>query len=84
MFIKIFNAKYDLAEFNLFINQDDGKTVSVLELLIDCHIEVFEENELELEDIFLVETEELTYVFSNYEVNEFYLDGDFVRVICIK
>ena len=35
MYLRVINTKYDLVEFDLFVTEVDGKTMNVLEMLID-------------------------------------------------
>ena len=79
MYLKNCNANYNLAEFNLFI---DAYGTTVIDMVIDCSIEEFEE--YGLGDTFFVETEKLTYVFSNFEINEVYEEDGFVKLVCVK
>ena len=82
MYINFLEAQYNLVEFDLFITQDEGECISVLELLIDYPIEEFEETMLE--GTFLIETDKLTYVFSDFKINEFYDENGLTKVICVK
>jgi len=62
---------------------NDGAIVCVLDLLLrtddlDCV-------EDELHDIFAVDTDEQSYVFSYYEIADCFIDDNgLVRVICVK
>ena len=82
MLLKNLNTNYNLSEFNLYIVENGDTCTSVIEMLVDCSIEEFEKNGLG--ETFFVETEKLTYVFSNFEINEAYKDGEFVKVVCVK
>lgn len=82
MQIKSFNSLYDLVEFHHYVNQVDGDTVSVLELLLDCSIEDFREDDFT--SIFVIEDHKQTYVFSWYQVEEYYEENGGVKVVCVK
>lgn len=82
MLLKTYNTNYNLIEFDLFVNEIDGECVSVIEMLIDCSVEDFEKNGLGND--FFIETERLTYVFSGFEINEFYEEKGYVKVVCVK
>ena len=77
-----FNLHYNLIEFNYYVAQIENDIISIIELLIDCKIEDF--NEEDFDNIFIFETENLTYVFSNFKVSEFYEDGEYLHVTCVK
>lgn len=81
MYIKSFDKRYNLIEFNIYGTGaiDDG--TYVLELLIDCSIDEFEENGL---DEVIVLYADRTYMLIDYQVNEFYGEDGYVRVICVK
>lgn len=82
MHIKSFNSHYNLIEFNFYITTINDKCSCVLELLIDCLIDNFDEQSFD--KTLIIETDEQIYVFSNYEVNEYYSDGSYTRVVCVK
>ena len=82
MYLKILGTRYNLAEFDLFINEVNGSCISVIELLVDCSVDEFDKKGLE--DTFLVETDRLTYVFSDFVINEFYEENGSVKIICAK
>ena len=77
-----FNLHYNIIEFNFLTTQINNKFISVLELLIDCEIDEFNENDFT--GIFIIETDNLTYVFDGFEVNEFYEENGFLKVVCVK
>lgn len=82
MYLKISDAQYDLMEFDLFVNGLDRKPISVIEMLVDCSIDEFEAKKLE--EVFSIGVDEDFYTFAEFEVNEIYEDGGFVRIICVK
>lgn len=77
-----FNLHYNVVEFNYFITLINDSCINVLELLIDCDINNF--NEEDFSGVFIFETEKLTYIFSGFEVNEFYEENGFLHVVCVK
>lgn len=80
MEIKTFEARYELVEFCHYI---DPNQINVLELSINSDELDYLENELS--NIFAIETEKQTYVFSGYEVSECYKeDNGLTKVVCIK
>lgn len=84
MEIKTFESRYELVEFCYYIdNSSPGHHVNIIELLIDTNdIEFLE---LELSNIFAIETEKQVYVFSGYTVSECYEeDNGLIKVVCIK
>ena len=74
---------YDLIEFHHYIdNIKDSRIISVLELLIKADNLEFVS---ELADTFIIMTNEQSYIFSNYEVSEYYLiDDGYIKVICVR
>lgn len=82
MYIKSFQTEYNLTEFHHYVNHVGDDTVNVLELLIDCPIEEFVEEDLT--SIFVIEDEKQTYVFSWYKVDEFYEVDGLVKVVLVK
>ena len=83
MKIKTFEARYELIEFHHYVDNSNPSTqISVVELLIDTpDIEYLEK---ELSNLFAIETEKQTYMFSGYEVSECYEDNGLIKVVCIK
>ena len=80
MEIKTFEARYELIEFCHYI---DSNQINVLELSVNSDDLDYLENELS--NIFAIETEKQTYVFSGYEVSECYKeDNGLTKVVCIK
>jgi len=74
---------YNLLEFHHYIdNIDDGKIMNILELLIEAdNLEFIPE----LADTFIIITGNQSYIFSNYEVSEYYpTDENYVKVICVQ
>lgn len=82
MYLRILNAQYSLAEFELFVTEVNGKYISIMEILIKCPIEEFEEDIFK--GSFFIDVGKSTYAFSNFGVNEFYKEDDFVKVVCVK
>lgn len=82
MHINSFDLRYNLVEFNFYVTHITDTTTCILELLINCSIEEFEENGLDR--VIIVEDGKKSYVFVGYEVNEYYEEGEYVRVVCVK
>ena len=83
MKVKTFKGQYELAEFDHYMDASDGAIVSVLDLLIRTND--VDHVEDELTDIFAVDTDKQSYVFSKYEITDCFLTDDgLVRVICVK
>lgn len=80
MEIKTFEARYELVEFCHYI---DSNQINILELTVNTNDMDYLEGELS--NIFAIETEKQTYVFSGYEVSECYKDdNDLIKIVCIK
>lgn len=81
---KTFQSKYDVAEFHTYItNTTDDNCITVVELLLNTNQLDFIEKDFS--EIFAIETDTQTYVFSGYEVSEYYaVDDNTVRVVCTK
>lgn len=82
MYLRVINTKYDLVEFNLFVTEVNGKTMSVLEMFIDYPLEEFDENMLDTP--FSIVVDRSTYVFSGFTINEFYEEKELLKVVCVK
>lgn len=84
MEVKTCQSQYALAEFHSYINKtSDDNCINVVELLLDT--DQLDYIEKDFSSIFIVETNKHTYVFSGYEVIEYYLTDDgLVRVTCTK
>ena len=82
MYLRVINTRYDLVEFNLFVTEVDGKTMNVLEMLIDYPLEEFDENMLDTP--FSIVVDRSTYVFSGFTINEFYEEKELLKVVCVK
>ena len=76
-------TQYHLLEFHHYIdNIENDKIISVLELLIEIDNLNFIP---ELVDTFIITTDNQSYIFSNYEVSEYYtIDENHVKVVCVK
>lgn len=84
MEVKTCQAQYALAEFHSYINKtEDDSYTNVVEILLDT--DQIDYIEKDFSNIFIVETNKHTYVFSGYEVIEYYITEDgLVRVVCVK
>ena len=79
---KTFKAQYELVEFNHYVNHED-KTVNVVDLVIESDDIDFIENEFN--NIFVVDTDKNSYIFSGYELTECYkLGGGLIKIMCVK
>lgn len=73
------HTQYKILEFHYYIGEEQ---INIIELLIDAaDINSIESN---FTDTFIIETDISTFVCSDYELSEYYLDGNGIRVICIK
>lgn len=45
MYIKSFNSQYELVEYHHYVNYVDDKVVNLVELIINCPIEKFVEDD---------------------------------------
>ena len=80
MEIKTFEARYELVEFCHYIASNQ---INVLELSVNSDDLNYLEDELS--NIFAIETDKQTYVFSGYEVSECYEeDNGLIKIVCIK
>ena len=86
MEVKTFQSMYDLAEFHCYVTKDqNGECISIIELLLNPTDTTLDYIESDFASVFVVESEHHTYVFSGYEVSEYYIDNNgLVKVICIK
>ena len=84
MEVKTCQSKYELTEFHSYFNNaSDDEHINVIELLLNTDSLDFIEKDFS--NIFIVETDRHTYVFSNYEVLEYYItESGLVRVVCVK
>ena len=82
MYIKSFNSQYELIEYHHYVNHVDDKVVNLVELIIDCPIEKFVEDDFT--SIFIIETDHQTHVFSWYEVSEYYEENGYLKVVLVK
>ena len=82
MNIKTFEAQYELIEFNHYTDCSDNP-VDVLDFVIKSNDIDFIQDELE--EIFVVNMDKNSYVFSEYEPIECYdIGGGLTRAICVK
>lgn len=84
MEIKTLQAHYRLVEFYHYITQvDDDKIINVLEMTAD--IDGLDYVEDEFTNVFAIQSEDQCYVFSHYEVSEYYEDENgLVKIVCVK
>lgn len=83
MNIKTFEAEYDLIEFNHYIDKSNDKIIHVLDMVVKTEeIDYIKE---ELSNIFIVDADKNSYVFSDYELIECYnIGAGLVQIICAK
>lgn len=82
---KTFEAQYELADFNLYMDNsnDNNEVVTVVDFVVENDNLDFIEKEFS--NIFIIETDKTTYLFSDYELIECYSIGEgLIRVICVK
>ena len=86
MEVKTFQNTYDLSEFHCYVTDCGDDCINVVELLISVpDTDDIEYIETDFANIFVVEAGRHTYVFSGYEVTEFYIEENgLVKVICVK
>jgi hypothetical protein len=84
MNLKTFNSEYNVVEFHHYINHIDDRSinVNVVELLLECPVDEFNENDLE--SIFIIEEDSKTHIFSWYKVDEYYEENGYLKVILMK
>ena len=80
MYINSLDRRYNLVEFNFY--GAGTNTVHVLDLLLDCSIEEFEKNGLD--NVVIIEDGDQDHMFVDYEVNEYYEEDGYLKVICVK
>lgn len=84
MKVHTLNSHFNLYEFHFYIDQSDENTlISVLDLLIESDdLDLIKDS---FTNIFTIETDNQTYVFSNYDLSEYYTVGDgLIKVTCVK
>jgi len=82
MYLKSFNSEYNVVEFHHYVNYANDKVVNMVELLIDCPVDEFVEDDFT--SIFMIETDKQTHVFSWYTVDEYYEENGLLKVILVK
>jgi hypothetical protein len=82
---KTFEAQYELTDFNLYMDNsnDNNEVVTVVDFVVENDNLDFIEKEFN--NIFIIETDKTTYLFSDYKLIECYSIGEgLIRVICVK
>ena len=69
-------------EFHHYVTCANDKVVNMVELLIDCPVDEFVEDDFT--SIFMIETDKQTHVFSWYTVDEYYEENGLLKVILVK
>ena len=83
MKLNTFKKEYGLLEFNYHIDNSYKTPINILELLIETNDT--DEIREELGGSFLIETEDYTYKYNDFNVEECYLvNNDLLLVVCIK
>lgn len=83
MEIRTIDAQYDLLKFELTVIEGESANTTVLEMLLDYPLEDFDERFFN-DKIFLLVVNNEFYTFKNFTVNEFYVEDEFLKVICVK
>lgn len=82
MKVKTFEAQYELVEFNHYMDYNNNSS-NVLDLVVECDNVDFIKQEFD--NIFIIDTGQDHYVFSDYSLTECYEVGSgLVRVVCVK
>ena len=86
MEVKTYQKQYRLLRFDHYIdNVDEDTVVSILEMILDVEDVDFDYIKDEFSETFVIETSDQCYVFSHYDVHEYYVtDSGRICVICIK
>lgn len=83
MIVKTSNNQYWLVEFNNYIDHSMENTVSVVDLVVECND--VESIMGEFDDTFIVDTDNLSYIFFGYELIECYaVGGNLIHIVCVK
>lgn len=81
---RTFEAKYKLADFSLYLSEDDKHEVtSVVDFVVESDDIDFIEKEFN--NIFVIDNDKVFYLFSGYKLIECYsIGGGLIRVVCTK
>ena len=81
MYINSLGRRYNLVEFNLYgTGAVDGGETYVLEMLIECTLDEFEK----AESSFAIQILGSCYVLDDFRIDEYYEEGDGVKVVYVK
>lgn len=80
MYITSLDRRYNLNEFNFYGTTGDSSVIYVLELFIDCSINEFEA----LSGVITVHDGDKTYSFEGFELNEWYKEGEGIKIVYVK
>jgi len=82
IFLQFKDARMECIEFNCYFGEIGEDVNSEIELIIDANVDEIEKL---YSSPFLIEMEHHTYVFSGYELWEFYeVENGLVKIICRK
>lgn len=78
-----FGAQYELVEFNHYVDHEKEEPINVVDFVVESdNIDFIEKD---FTHLFVIDTEESSYVFNDYELTECYaIGGGLIRVICVK
>lgn len=82
---KTFEAQYELADFNLYMDDsaNNDEVITVVDFVVeDGNIDFIKK---EFSNMFIIDTEKVSYLFADYELIECYkISENLIRVICVK
>lgn len=73
------NIQYELLEFYYYIGSED---INIIELLLNT--DDLSSIEQDFSTTFIIKTDINTFILSDYELSEYYIENGKVKVICIK
>lgn len=82
---KTFEAQYELTDFNLYMddNNDRDEVITIVDFVVEGDDVDFVKEDFS--NMFVIDTDKVSYLFSDYEVSECYTIGsNLIRVVCVK
>ncbi len=82
---KTFEAQYELTDFNLYMddNNDRDEVITIVDFVVEGDDVDFVKEDFS--NMFVIDTDKVSYLFSDYEVSECYSIGsNLIRVVCVK
>lgn len=73
------NIQYELLEFHYYIGSED---INIVELLLNT--DDLSSIEQDFSTTFIIKTDINTFILSDYELSEYYIENGKVKVVCIK